>query len=361
MRAILLVGGEGTRLRPLTFDMPKQLLPIAGATMLERAIEPLARGGVQEVVLSLGYRPDAFICAFPDGTACGVPLSYAVEPTLLGTGGAVRFAAQEAGITDEPMVVRNGDVISDIDLAAMHLFHKKTGAAATIALTAVEDPSSFGVVVADEDGRVESFVEKPPRGSAPTNLVNAGTYILEPEVIDRIPSGRSVSIEREIFPMLSSEGSLFAMHCDGYWLDAGTPEKYLRANRDVLMRRDGRSPFEGAAPLGEPDDGVWSLGALDASELQMSSVFLHEAVVGAGAQILESAVGRGAVIGKAARVVRSVVLEGATIGAGAVVEDSIVGRTASVGDFARVTNWSVIGTGATVEGGAILSGARLPE
>src|ERR1700738_2589660 len=177
------------------------MLPVAGRPMIERGVTHLAKHGVDEVVLSLGYRPDAFLAAYPDGRCAGVRLTYAVEPQPLDTGGAIAFAARYAGI-DERFVVVNGDVLTDLDVSALLAFHRDRGAAATISLVAVEDPSRYGVVPTEENGRVVGFIEKPPPGEAPTNMINAGTYVLEPEVLDRIPPGGRVSIERETFPAL---------------------------------------------------------------------------------------------------------------------------------------------------------------
>ncbi|MGH9079194.1 MAG: nucleotidyltransferase family protein, partial [Acidimicrobiales bacterium] len=209
MRAVVLVGGEGTRLRPLTLTTPKQMLPIVEEPMIERVVGRLAEHGIEDAVLSLGYRPDAFIDAYPDGAIAGVSVTYAVEPTALDTAGAIRFATAFAGI-DETFVVVNGDVLTDADLSGLVDFHRQHGAEATIRLTPVEDPSAFGVVPTDDQGRVEAFIEKPSRDEAPTNLINAGAYVFEPTVLDRIPRERRVSIERETFPALVEEGTLYA-------------------------------------------------------------------------------------------------------------------------------------------------------
>ena len=240
MKAVVLVGGEGTRLRPLTLSAPKQMLPIVGVPMIERVLGHLAAHGIDEAVLSLGYLPDAFLDAYPDGQAAGVRLSYAVEPEPLDTAGAVRFAATFAGI-DETFVVVNGDVLTDIDLTALVAFHRERGAEGTIALHPVADPSAFGVVPTDDDGRVTAFVEKPPRDEAPTNLINAGTYVLEPSVLARIPEGGRVSIERETFPAMVRDGGLYARSDDAYWLDTGTPAAYLQAHFDFLRQARARS------------------------------------------------------------------------------------------------------------------------
>ena len=182
MKAVVLVGGEGTRLRPLTLSAPKQMLPIVGVPMIERVLGHLASHGIEEAVLSLGYLPDAFLEAYPDGRVAGMGLTYAVEPEPLDTAGAVRFAATFAGI-DETFVVVNGDVLTDLDLTTLVAFHRERGAEGTIALHPVADPSAFGVVPTDDHGRVLAFVEKPPRDEAPTNEINAGTYVLEPSVL----------------------------------------------------------------------------------------------------------------------------------------------------------------------------------
>ena len=198
MRAVVLVGGFGTRLRPLTSDLPKQMLPVVRVPMIERVVAALGLYGVTEAVLSLGYRPDAFIDAYPDGVCAGVLLHYAVEPEPLDTAGAVRFAALSAGI-DDTFIVVNGDVLTDLNVAELWDFHKSHGAEGTIALTPADDPSRYGVVPIDDDGRVIEFVEKPAPGTAPTNWINAGTYVLEPSVLDRIASDARFRLNEKLF------------------------------------------------------------------------------------------------------------------------------------------------------------------
>ena len=233
MRAVVLVGGEGTRLRPLTLTTPKQMLRVVEVTMIERVLAHLAAHGVDDVVLSMGYRPAAFAAAFPDNRCAGVRLTYAVEPEPLDTAGAIGFAARHADVT-ETFLVANGDVLTDLDLGALVALHRARGAEATISLTPVEDPSAFGVVPTGPDGRVQAFIEKPPPGEAPTNFINAGFYVLEPSVLDRIPSDRRVSIERETFPALVEDQTLYALGSDAYWIDTGTPTALLRASFDLL-------------------------------------------------------------------------------------------------------------------------------
>lgn len=356
MKAVVLVGGEGTRLRPLTYTTPKQLLPVVEVPMLERVLAHLARHGVDEAVLSMGYRPDAFLAAYPDGTAAEVALHYAVEPEPLDTAGAVRFAASSAGV-EETFLVVNGDVLTDLDVSALVEFHRRHGALGTIALTAVEDPSRFGVVPTTAEGRVEAFVEKPPPGEAPTDLINAGTYVLEPEVVARIPGDRRVSIERETFPALVAEGVLYALGDKGYWLDTGTPEAYLRANADMLAGLRGTPPAPGAALVSE---AVWTLGSpVLHGRVLPASLVGDAARVDHDAEVRGSVVGSAAVVGRGALVEQSVLLAGATVEAGAVVRGSIVGRRAVVGAGAVVDPTSVLGDEARVDAGARLRDARV--
>ena len=359
MRAVVLVGGEGTRLRPLTFTTPKQMLPIAEAAMIERVLGHLASFGVDDVVLSMGYRPDAFLAAFPEDRCAGVRLIYAVEPSPLDTAGAIRFAAVEAGI-DETFLVVNGDVLTDWDLGMLTSFHRDRGAAATIALTPVEDPSAFGVVPTDAAGRVEAFIEKPPPGEAPTNYINAGFYVLEPSVLDSIPADRRVSIERETFPGLVDSGSLFALGSDAYWIDTGTPAKFLQANFDYLSGLRGLDALADRAR--EVDPGVWHNGTGPVVDGAVDSPALigDAAFVASGATVSGSVIGSGARVEPDARVVASVLLPGAHVREGAFVEGSIVGEGAVIGEGASVRGLSVIGGGQAVEAGAVLDGERVP-
>jgi mannose-1-phosphate guanylyltransferase len=356
VRALILVGGEGTRLRPLTLTTPKQLLPVAEVPMISRIVGHLAEFGVREVILSMGYRPDAFLAAFPDDRCAGVALRYVVEPEPLDTGGAVRFAAEPAGV-EETVLVLNGDVLTDLDIDSMLNRHAARRAEATIHLAWVDDPSAYGVVLTNADGRVETFVEKPAPGSSPGNWINAGTYVLDPAAIARIPPGRPVSLERETFPVLAEAGRLFALQSDAYWLDAGTPEKYLAANLDLLDRKYA-DPAPGAD---RGHEGLWSVGAAvvdgevippalvgDAAYLARGAR-VHRTVVGAGARVLEGAVVQG-----------SVLLPGSVVRSEASVEDSVIGEGAVVGEGARVVSFSVLGAGAEVPARARLSGDRLP-
>ncbi|MEA3214708.1 MAG: mannose-phosphate guanylyltransferase [Acidimicrobiia bacterium] len=335
MRAIVLVGGFGTRLRPLTMTRPKQMLPVLDRPMIEWVIERLVDAGVEEVVLSLGYLPDAFRQAYPDQKCAGAALRYAVESSPLDTAGAIRFAAAEAGLgaDNEPFLVVNGDVIADLDLPALLALHRDAGAEATIALTRVEDPSRYGVVPIDDAGRVEAFIEKPAPEAAPSHWINAGAYVLEPTVVDRIPPDRRVSIERETFPQLVAARSLFARQDDAYWIDAGTPATYLQVQLDLLSRVSGMQANHVAAT----------------------------AAVAPTATVARSVVMDGAHVAPQAFVAGSVLLPGAEVCKGARVVSSIVGAGARIGTGADLDELCVVGDGVTVPDDLVLRARRLPD
>lgn len=357
MRAIVLVGGEGTRLRPLTWAVPKQMLPVAGLPMIERVLGQLARHGVDDAVLSLGYLPDAFASAYPGGVAAGVRVSYAVEPEPLDTAGAIGFAAASAGI-EETFVVVNGDVLTDLDLGALVAFHADRRAEGSIALHPVDDPSAFGVVPTGEDGRVSAFVEKPPPGDAPTNLVNAGMYVLEPSVLERIAKGRRVSIEREIFPAMVADRSLYARADPSYWIDTGTPAAFLSAQFDLIDgTRGSEPPFPGARRAA---GWVWTAGCVHVDGTVVGPSLLGDGTrIARGATVERSVLGAGCTVGPRASVRSSVLLDGVTLEPGATVTGSVVGARAALGEGCRVGGASVVGFDAVVRSGSVLDGARV--
>jgi NDP-sugar pyrophosphorylase family protein len=363
VKAVVLVGGEGTRLRPLTYTTPKPLLPIANEPHLERQLAWLAAHGVDEVVLSMGYLPDAFHAhfrhdRFGEDVFGDVRLRYAVEAEPLGTAGAIRYAAASMS---ERFVVCNGDVLTDLDLGAMVRFHDARGAEATISLTQVEDPSAFGVVPTRADGGVIAFVEKPAPGKAPSNWINAGTYVVEPSFLERIPPRLNVSVERETFPrMLAQPGLLFGYQSDAYWLDIGTPEKYLQAHRDVLDGKLGLPPAGGAREVAA---GVWVQGEAVVEE---GAVVEPPVLLGAGARIERGARVRASVLGPRAVVESGAVLDGAVLHAGACVSHgsavrrSVLGGDAVLKPEVTVDGETVVGAGSTVMSGTRISGGRVP-
>ena len=232
MQAIVLVGGEGTRLRPLTYGTPKPMVPIMNVPFLARTLERLYAAEIREVILAAGYMPQAIVDYFGDGTQLGMKVTYAIEETPLGTAGAIKNVEPHI---DGPFFVLNGDILTSLDLRAMRAYHESKGGIGTLHLIRVEDPSHFGCVVHDANGRVSAFVEKPPQGEEPTDEINAGTYLLEREILQYIPPGRNVSIERATFPEVIADGkALYAYTTSDYWLDLGRPEQYLAAHRDVL-------------------------------------------------------------------------------------------------------------------------------
>jgi mannose-1-phosphate guanylyltransferase len=332
MRAIVLVGGFGTRLQPLTLGTPKQMLPVVDRPMIEWVVGHLGEHGVDEAILALGYRPDAFMAAYPDAECAGVRLRYAVEDSPLDTAGAIRFAASEAGV-DERFLVVNGDVLTDLDIGALVAFHDAAGGAGTIHLHPVDDPSRYGVVPIDADGRVVEFVEKPSRDQAPSRWINAGAYVLEPDVLNRIDPEGKVSIERVTFPALAAEGRLFGFQTETYWIDAGTPATYLRAQLDLVDGHRATTPPAVAA----------------------------DASVADGAKVEHAVLMAGASVADGASVVDSAVLPGARVERGATVRDAVVGPDAVVGTDAVVDGGTVLGAGAVVEPGEILTDVRRPE
>ncbi len=331
MKAVVLVGGFGTRLRPLTVTTPKQMLSVVDRPMIEYVISTLKRGGVSDVTLALGYKEDLFRAAYPDAVCGGVSLSYAVEPEPLDTAGAVRFAADAVGI-DETFLVVNGDVLTDFDVRSLWDRHHEIGAQATIALTRVEDPSRFGVVPTDAGGKVLGFIEKPGRDEAPTNWINAGIYVLEPEILRRIASGRRVSIEREIFPAVAAQGGLWAVQSEAYWIDIGTPSTYVQAQLDLIDGVRGTAMVAVAAEARLDDD----------AEVERS-------VVMAGATVAAGAVARD-----------SIIMEGAVIQKDALVDGSVIGPRAVVGEGAKVTGMSIVGDRVSVGAGQLVDGAKIP-
>lgn len=324
MQAIVLVGGEGTRLRPLTSDVPKPAVTLVDRPFLAYAIEWLAGHGVSEVVLACGFLPDVLMEALDDHEHAGVTITYAVEPEPLGTAGAIRFAAEALGDRlEDRFLALNGDVLADLDLSALVRAHAECDAQATIALHPVEDSSAYGLVRCDEDRMVLAFLEK--TGEEVAGEINAGAYVLERSVLDLIPAGRAVSIEREIFPQLVGEG-LSALLLDGYWMDIGTPERYLQASWDILERRvDTRVEPTAPGSLVAADAEV----AADA-RLGSRVVLSAGCRIGAGAELNESVLLNGCTVGEGARVEGSILAPGAEVAPGAQLQGAVIGRNERV-------------------------------
>jgi NDP-sugar pyrophosphorylase family protein len=341
MKAILLAGGKGTRLRPLTLHTPKPVVPIFDRAFLHYQIDLLRQlPEIDEVILSLNYQPRKIAEVFGEGEGTGLRIRYVVEPAPLGTGGAIRYAAQ--GITDT-LVVFNGDVMTSVDVKAVVERHRAEKARATIVLTPVENPSAYGLVETDGRGHVRRFLEKPKPDEITCNTINAGIYVLEPETFDRIPKDTPYSIERAYFPSLTERGERFVAYVeDGYWIDIGTPEKYVQVHRDMF---DGRFV---AGPLAAADRSRPIVGA-DA-RIDEGVTLVPPCFIDAGAQVKTGAtigpyavVGRGSIVEESAELRHTIVWPNARIGQSAVLDGPILGRACHVGRNVAITGQAVLG------------------
>jgi mannose-1-phosphate guanylyltransferase len=362
MQALILAGGEGTRLRPLTSTIPKPVVPLANRPHMAFMIEWLHRHGVDDVILSCGFMAADVRRVLGDGESLGVRIRYVEEPEPLGTGGALRYADD---LLDERFLMLNGDVLSDFDISAQLKAHEEMGARATLALYEVEDPSAYGLVRLNDDQSVREFLEKPSSEESGVNLINAGIYVLERTVVEEMaPRGTNISIERHVFPKLVGRG-LHGFVGDGYWLDIGTPDRYLEGNFDIL---EGKVETELGAQL---EDGrrVLAEGADVHGRLIAPALLDPETAIAAGAAVGGCVVlGRDVVIEPGAHVERSVILPGARIGAHSTVRFSIVGPEASVGEHCHLDGGVVLGAGVDLgdhnvlrAGARISPGVSLPE
>jgi NDP-sugar pyrophosphorylase family protein len=341
MKAILLAGGKGTRLRPLTLHTPKPIVPIFDRPFLEYQIDLVRQvPDIDEVILSLNYQPRRIEELFGDGSALGIKIRYVVEPTPLGTAGAVKYAGESL---TESVVVLNGDVLTQVDLATVVRLHREREARATIVLTPVENPAAYGLVETDAQGNVQSFLEKPQPDQITSNNINAGIYVLEPETFDRIPQHVSWSIEKSFFPSLIERSETFLAFVDrGYWIDIGTPEKYRQVHRDIMDGRFETAPFanNGPAHCAVAGDARIEEGA----QIEGPCFIDQGCVVKAGARIRPYTVlGRHSVVEEEAIVDDAIVWPNGRIGREAVVRRSIVGRHCHVGRNAVLDGGAVLG------------------
>jgi NDP-sugar pyrophosphorylase family protein len=321
LKAVILVGGPGTRLQPLTFTVPKSLVPVLNRPVMEHMIAYLRQFGVEDIILTLNYLPDAIRSCFGDGRDFGVRLTYCLEKEPMGTAGAVKNAA---AYLDGPCIVLNGDIFTEMDLAGMYFFHAKNKARATIALTWVDNPGAFGVVETDRNYKVKAFIEKPPPGTETTNWINAGTYILEPEVLGYIPSGRHYMFEKGLFPGLLDAGEpVFGFPYRGYWLDMGTLDKYFRLNIDLLQAKTNTPLVEKAGR-----DGVRcgpNVTVHPSAQITAPAVIDRDCRFGKDARVKGPVViGRDCVIGDGARLEKSILWDGVRVGAGARLSNCII-------------------------------------
>ncbi len=341
MQAIILAGGEGTRLRPLTSTVPKPVVPLVDRPFIAYMLEWLARHGVDDVVMSCGFLATAVRNVLGDGSQYGLRLRFVEEPDPRGTAGALKYAED---LLDERFLMLNGDVLTDIDLTAQIAQHEATGAVGTLALVSVADPSTYGLVRLHEDNAVRGFVEKPAADQIDTNRISAGAYVLERSVLDLIPADRNVSIERDVWPRLVDHG-LYGCPAEAYWLDVGTPERYLQGTFDIL---EGNVRTAVADRLGDTYLSV--ADRVDAQgRIVPPALVERECTIAAGAHVGSLVVlGEGVSVGEGATIERSVVLNGAEIGAGAVLRDCIVAAGVRIGDGTTVAGGAVIGEGVTI-------------
>ena len=353
MKAILLAGGKGTRLRPLTLHTPKPVVPIFDRAFLHYQIDLLKQvPEIDEVILSLNYQPRKIEEVFGDGTSTGVRIRYVVEPSPLGTGGAIRYAAQN--VTDT-LVVFNGDVMTNVDVNAVVALHRERKARATIVLTPVDNPTAYGLVETEADGRVRRFLEKPNPEEITCDTINAGIYVLEPDTFDRIPRDVSYSIERAYFPSLIERKDTFVAYVDrGYWIDIGTPEKYIQVHRDMFDGKFSGGLFataDRAHPIVSPEarieDHVEITGPcfIDAgAHIKAGAKIGAYTVVGRGAMIEESADLQDTIIWPNSRIGQSAVVHGPIIGRSCHVgRDSVLKGRALLGDKTQLTDFTSIG------------------
>ena len=340
MKAIMLAGGKGTRLRPLTIHTPKPIVPIFERPFLHYQLDLLKQvPEIDEVILSLNYQPRRIEEIFGDGSDAGLNIRYVVEPEPLGTAGAVRYAGESL---HESVVVFNGDVLTNVDLAAVLKLHRDRKAKATIVLTPVDNPTAYGLVETDADGNILRFLEKPNPDEITCNTINAGIYILEPDTFDRIPKGQPWSIERSFFPSLIERNETFVAYVDrGYWIDIGTPEKYTAVHRDIMDGRCVAAPFAGT-----PGKAWVSPGARieDGAVIEGPCYIDEGAVVKTGARVGPySVVGRQCHIEEHAVVEKSILWASTRVSQDAVVKNSILGRHCHIGRNASVQDGVVLG------------------
>ena len=348
MQAVILVGGEGTRLRPLTATVPKPVVPLVDRPFIVYMLEWLRRHGVDDVIMSCGFLATSVRNVLGDGSHLGLRLRFVEEPEPRGTAGALKYAED---LLDERFLMLNGDVLTDIDLTAQLEQHARTGAVGTLALVPVEDPRAYGLVRLTDERAVKEFVEKPAADQIDTNLISAGAYVLERAVLDLIPAGRNVSIEREVWPRLVGDG-LYGFPTDAYWLDIGTPERYLQGTFDIL---EGNVRTAVAERLGS--------GFIDvAAGVQAEGRVIPPALVERGCRIDAGAhigslvvLGEGVSVGEGSTIERAVVLNGTEIGPRCTLRDCIVAAGVRIGEGATVSGGAVIGEGVTIGAGNVLT------
>ena len=342
MKAVILAGGEGTRLRPITYQIPKPMIPLVGMPLIEYVIRNLKKYGIEDVILSTFYMSSIFSSHFGNGEKLGVNITYVTEDEPLGTCGAVKNA--EKYLKNEEFLVFNGDIITSLDFNELIKYHKQKEATATITLTPVEDPTMYGLVPIGKDGRVIKFLEKPRWDEITTNLINAGTYVLEPEVLELVPEGKNYSFERELFPSLLLKGEkIFGFVSKSYWLDLGTPQKYLKAQTDIL---EGKIDFD--FPFNQKKVGIW-IG--ENTEISKSSNIFPPAFIGGYCKITQDVIinNQSVILNKTeicngTRIKNSLIMNNCKIGNNCLIDGSIICNGVVVGNDVHITDGAVIGS-----------------
>jgi mannose-1-phosphate guanylyltransferase len=361
MQAVILVGGEGTRLRPLTSTVPKPVVPLVDRPFIAFMLEWLRGHGIEDVIMSCGFLATSVRNVLGDGSGLGIRLRFVEEPDPRGTAGALKFAES---MLDERFLMLNGDVLTDLDLTAQIAQHERSGARATLALVPVADPSAYGLVHLAEDHAVTDFVEKPSSDSIDTNLISAGAYVLEREVLELVPTDRNVSIEREVWPLLIGNG-LYGFASESYWLDIGTPERYLKATFDII---EGNVHTAVAERLG---NGYLAVDP----DSEIAGRVIPPAVIERGAHVADGAhvgslvvLGEGVQVGAGSTVERAVIMNGTEIAPGCTLRDCIVAAGCRIGEGTQITGGAVLGEGVTVgahnmvtHGARIFPGVTLPD
>jgi mannose-1-phosphate guanylyltransferase len=361
MQAVILVGGEGTRLRPLTSTVPKPVVPLVDRPFISFMLEWLKAHGIDDVIMSCGFLATSVRNVLGDGSELGIRLRFVEEPDPRGTAGALKYAES---LLDERFLMLNGDVLTDIDLSAQIAQHEATGATATLALVPVADPTNYGLVHVNDDRSVRDFLEKPSPDAIDTNMISAGAYVLERSILDLVPADRNVSIEREVWPRLVGNG-LYAFSSESYWLDIGTPDRYLQGTFDII---EGNVKTAVTERLGEG----WL--AIDASA-EVEGRVVPPAVIERGARIASGAhvgslvvLGADVTVAAGATIERSVILGGTTIGEGCTLRDCIVAGGCEIGANTQITGGAVLGEGVTIgsdnviaHGARIFPGVALPD
>jgi mannose-1-phosphate guanylyltransferase len=358
MKGVILAGGKGTRMRPLTYHTPKPMLPLVTRPFMEYFILRLKQYGINEIILSTGYLPDAFNKYFGNGKDFGVRLIYVTEEEPLGTCGAVKNV--EKYLENETFLVFNGDILTSINLKSMISFHKSKKSDITISLAPVEDPTAYGLVPVDKNSRVKEFLEKPSMEEINTNLINAGTYIIEPHIMGHVPQGENYSFERELFPKVLKLGyNIYGFVYNGYWLDVGTPEKYMSAHYDIL---DKKIPFNFPNKKVYPNVYIGDGTKYSKENITIGPIVIGEkTILGDDVKIMpNTVVGSNCKIASGTSISASIIFDGCSIGKDCIIRNSIIAGNVKVGNNVKIEGNSIIGDNSAVAANNVLkNGIRI--